>query len=309
MGSDFVVPAGHGERLAHIFDGQTPVIAVDLPAAVVADSGLPVVPLADVMSITEGAVVAVSSNPDTVALAQKPQPGVRKIHFVQAVHGGDEHTVRYTTMQLLASDPLVCAQRLVELAGEIKLSGGNISFTGEGTELTVRSHGQVGLIYLDDPIIKPGESVSGAVFFEIGLVAGKAAAAGTFLVNGSCRAAGMIASRDRMLSTAPEPAELVQHRREIARIGVDLHIRDNQLVACLLGERDIKDDIARWTRADGLRVTECSIGTNSQVLTGIDWSLNSMLNEGAQGIHVGFGRPVDGIHFDFICPEVALAAG
>ncbi|ORW00524.1 hypothetical protein AWC15_08625 [Mycobacterium lacus] len=286
-------------------------IAVDIPDLVdwLNSSGVSAIPLAEVMSVTAGAVVAVSATPETVGLALKSQPGVRKIHVVQSVHSGDTHTVAYTIEHLLASDPFVCTQRQADIAAAIKSSGGRIMFTGVGTDLTVRSRGRAGLIHLDDPIIKPGECLSAHSFFEIGLANLRADENSAFLVNGHCRANGMIASRDSELRAGPEPAEWVEHRHQIARTGMDLHIRDNQLAECRLDGRDIKDDIARWTRDYGLRITECSIGTNAQVLTGADWSLNSLMNEGAQGIHVGFGRPVDGIHFDFICPEVALVTG
>ncbi|KAA1249436.1 hypothetical protein F0Q45_15210 [Mycobacterium simiae] len=299
------------ERLARIFDGESPVIAVDLPDLVewLNDVGIRAIPLAEAASVADGAVVAVNAAPDKVGLALKSQPGVRKIHVVQSVHSGDAHIVRYTVEKLLASDPLSCVRRQDDIAAAIKSSGGHISFTGDGTDLVVRSRGQAGLIHLDDPIIKPGECLSAHAFFEIGLANLKADQDSTFLVDGYCRAIGMIASRDPELRAGPEPAEWSEHRREISRQGVELHIKDNQLIRCLLDGRDIKDDIARWTRDYGLRITECSIGTNPQVLDGADWSLNSLMNEGAQGIHVGFGRPIDGIHFDFICPEVALVAG
>lgn len=299
------------ERLAKIFDGVHPLFAIDDQPLVdwLNDSGVRAIPLADVMSVTEGAVIAVNADPANVGLALKSQPGVRKLHVVQSVHSGDKHTVRYTLGHLLASDPLVCVQRQDDVATAIKSSGGRISFTGVGTDLQVRSRGRAGLIHLDDPIVKPGECMSTHAFYEIGLANLRADQESAFVVNGHCHAIGMIASRDSLLRAEPEPVEWVEHRREIAATGVDIHISDNQLVKCLLGGRDIKDDIARWTRDYGLRITECSIGTNAEVLNGTDWSLNSLMNEGAKGIHVGFGRPVDGIHFDFICPEVALVTG
>lgn len=299
------------DRLARIFGGVAPLIAVDLPGVVdwLNGNDVPAIALTDVMAVTSGAVVAVSATPETVGLALKSQPGVRKIHLVQSVHSGDEDTVRYTIHRLLASDPMLCVERQADVASAIKSSGGRIAFTGVGTELAVSSRGRAGLIHLDDPIIKPGECLSAHAFFEIGLANLRADEDSAFVVDGHCHAVGMIASRDPELRFGPEPQEWVDYRRHIARTGVDLHLTNNQLVKCLLNGRDIKDDIARWTRDYGLRITECSIGSNSQVLAGPEWSLNSLMNEGAQGIHVGFGRPIDGIHFDFICPEVALVAG
>ena len=34
----------------------------------------------------------------------------------------------------------------------------------------------------------------------------------------------------------------------------------------------------------------------------LDWSVNSVLNEGARGIHFAVGDGVTGAHIDFICP-------
>ena len=308
------MPRGGGgiaPHLPRIFGGEASTIAVDLPEVVewLTGAGVPAIPLVEVMSVDAGGVVAINANPETIWFAQKPQPGVRKIHLVQSVHGGDEHTVRYTIAQWLAADPWSCAQQLGDVAAEIKSSGGRFALIGAGTELTIQSRGRVGLVYLDDPLVKPGECLSGPAFFELGLGNLKPGGDGVFLVNGYCRAGGMIAGRGPELSMEPEPQEWVQYRHRIAQTGVELHIRDNQLLACLLDGRDIKADIAKWTWGYGLRITECSIGTNAQVLTGVDWSLNSLMNEGAQGMHLGFGLPDDGIHFDFICPGVALVAG
>lgn len=57
----------------------------------------------------------------------------------------------------------------------------------------------------------------------------------------------------------------------------------------------------------GRRITEFSIGLNDH-LSSPDWSLNSPLNEGAAGVHLGVGDGYSGIHFDFICPFATVEA-
>ena len=303
-----------GDSLRRIFGGHLPVVAVDLPDVVdwLNACGVAAMPLAEVMSISDGAVLAVNAGLGTVRLAKASQPGVRKLNLLQSFNSGDSAAVRYTIAQFLASDPLVSVQNQADVAAAIKSSGGRIAFVspppGSATELNVQFRGPVGVSRLDDPIIKPGECLAAHHFFESGLSNLGTEEDSAFLVNGYCRASGMIASRHRELSAAPEPAEWTRYRDEIAEGGVELHIRDNQLVECLLGGRDIKSDIARWTGSYGLGVTECAVGTNPDVLSGIDWSMNSLMNEGAQGVHIGFGL-LDGMHFDFICPGVALVAG
>ena len=146
-------------------------VAVDLPEVVdwLQNFGVPAMALEDVLSVTQGAVVAVNAKPQTVRLAQRSQPGVRKAHLTQSFHDGDVPTVRYTLAQLLASDPWECVQRQADVASVIKSSSGGMSFVGAGTELTLRFRGPVGLIRAGDPVIQPGECLAAGHFFEIGL--------------------------------------------------------------------------------------------------------------------------------------------
>jgi hypothetical protein len=53
-------------------------------------------------------------------------------------------------------------------------------------------------------------------------------------------------------------------------------------------------------------LTEVAIGTGALPLGRVEWSLNSVLNEGATGIHVGVGNGLNGTHFDFISTEARL---
>lgn len=49
-------------------------------------------------------------------------------------------------------------------------------------------------------------------------------------------------------------------------------------------------------------VTELAFGLNDCIFNSIDWNINSQINEGCSGIHLGFGDGKTGIHMDFICP-------
>lgn len=55
------------------------------------------------------------------------------------------------------------------------------------------------------------------------------------------------------------------------------------------------------------RITEFSVGLNDRLLNP-DWTLNSPLNEGVAGVHLGLGDGYSGIHFDFICPAATMKA-
>lgn len=56
----------------------------------------------------------------------------------------------------------------------------------------------------------------------------------------------------------------------------------------------------------GAQVTELSIGLNGN-LGCPDWQLNSPMNEGARGVHLGIGDGYSGLHFDFVSSAAAFA--
>jgi hypothetical protein len=82
-----------------------------------------------------------------------------------------------------------------------------------------------------------------------------------------------------------------------------LDIRDGSLIGLIADGEDFTSEIARLTGERlGLRITELSFGLNDQ-LSRPDWTLNSPLNEGVVGVHLGVGDGYSGLHFDFVCPS------
>lgn len=299
---------GCAPEIRAIFEGEDPVFAVDVPELqewLIAD-GYKAADLADVFSITSGAVVAVSSHASTVGFALKSQPGVRKVHLVQSVLTDEPETVSYAVRQFLSSDPIASTNRQFDASQQVRSTNGEFRFLGDGTELEVRSVGKARMFRLDDPIIKPGECISVHAFFETGLANLRADEQSAFVINGHCHASGMLATRDAQLRQYDEPPEWQARRDLVAHHGADIRIENNMLISLEVAGQDISDEICDQTRDFGRRLTECSIGTNDRVGPNVDWTRNSLMNEGAQGIHVGLGRPVDGMHFDFICPDVRL---
>ena len=63
---------------------------------------------------------------------------------------------------------------------------------------------------------------------------------------------------------------------------------------------DVAAEVANLAgRRLGARLTEFSFGLNGS-LKDIDWTINSPLNEGALGVHVGLGDGYSGLHLDFV---------
>jgi hypothetical protein len=88
---------------------------------------------------------------------------------------------------------------------------------------------------------------------------------------------------------------------------------------------DVSDDVATGLTVGGadclmtlneltneaytLTVTEFAIGLNHSIRDAVDWSVNSQMNEGMGGMHLGFGDGFTGEHFDVICDHIAEWSG
>ena len=76
----------------------------------------------------------------------------------------------------------------------------------------------------------------------------------------------------------------------------------------------VVDGFGKWAEAIdmlsgpqyGYALTEVAIGTGAVQSARVEWGLNSVLNEGATGVHIGVGNGLNGAHFDFISTEARL---
>ncbi|MEH2083605.1 MAG: hypothetical protein V7K89_27630 [Nostoc sp.] len=57
----------------------------------------------------------------------------------------------------------------------------------------------------------------------------------------------------------------------------------------------------------GLSLTEIAFGVNKKIRETVDWSINSVVNEGIYGTHVGIGMAQKAPHIDFISQVLELA--
>lgn len=56
-----------------------------------------------------------------------------------------------------------------------------------------------------------------------------------------------------------------------------------------------------------LMLVEMAISNNPGLdAYNLDWRVNSVLNEGARGVHFAVGDGVTGAHIDFICPGMEV---
>lgn len=95
--------------------------------------------------------------------------------------------------------------------------------------------------------------------------------------------------------------------RVVQSDNVMLTISANKVTSFIINDIEYRDELYLLAgNKKGLELTEFAFGLNKGIKKNIDWSLNSQLNEGVEGIHVGIGDGFSGIHLDFICTEMVL---
>ncbi len=87
-----------------------------------------------------------------------------------------------------------------------------------------------------------------------------------------------------------------------------LEIEDNTITHLIIDGQDeisILSDMT-YNLERGLSLTEMAFGTNKKIVETIDWSINSVVNEGIYGTHVGIGMGQKAPHIDFISQVLKL---
>ncbi|MEH2067805.1 MAG: hypothetical protein V7K47_06500 [Nostoc sp.] len=88
-----------------------------------------------------------------------------------------------------------------------------------------------------------------------------------------------------------------------------LQIEDNAITQLIIDGQDetsILLDMTYNLERD-LSLTEMAFGANKHIGEKIDWSINSVVNEGIDGTHVGIGMAQKAPHIDFISQALKLA--
>ncbi|WP_454562285.1 hypothetical protein [Pseudomonas sp. AIG] len=85
-----------------------------------------------------------------------------------------------------------------------------------------------------------------------------------------------------------------------------LTIKENKITSLTMNkEEHIKLlDLAAGKR--GLKLTEFAIGVNESISNKIDYTINSQMNEGVNGVHLAIGDGSSGYHIDFLSPSVSV---
>ena len=150
-----------------------------------------------------------------------------------------------------------------------------------------------------DKELQPGWLYSLAEFFETSIVNVQKDKS-SFTAEGSFAFTG--------ITHLENSSELKESAKPLIKEMVELSLKGNNVVTCkdnritqiTLGGQDFTDklitSVAGTARETAL--TEFAFGTVDH--QNLDWSINSVLNEGILGVHIGIGMGLDMPHVDFI---------
>ena len=129
-----------------------------------------------------------------------------------------------------------------------------------------------------------------------------------FSFNGTLRISGILTVLRKPNTALPDGLKesLNWLSDRISKKGACLSVKNNIITSFRIDDEEhIKLlDLAAGRR--GLRLTEFAVGVNEAIMTNIDYSINSQMNEGISGVHLAIGDGSSGYHIDFLSPTVKV---
>lgn len=216
--------------------------------------------------------------------------------------------VVYTVIKMLEVDFEESVSKLKHLKSRYK-AGEIISIKNECIDIraSITEFRIMGLC--NEGVISLGSDEPLAAFTEIGLVPNVTngnfkdigySVNGTMLCDGVCVAKDR-ECKDHVHELHQSAWSLFQTLRLTNEFPIKLKISENKVVGALTksGRNIISMISDLMCEPFNTTLLEFAIATNSSVNETVDWSMNSVINESSEGVHVGLG---DGIH----CPHIDL---
>ncbi|MBO1438790.1 hypothetical protein [Meiothermus sp. CFH 77666] len=133
-----------------------------------------------------------------------------------------------------------------------------------------------------------------------------------YIVNGEVEVPGVAIAHHRImpnqLTHLPKRAwQLLEGLFKERRFPLKIKIENSQLKEVRSADgTDFTDEIRELSNPQlELILVEMAVSNNPGLdVSNLDWSVNSVLNEGARGVHFAVGDGVTGAHIDFICPNM-----
>lgn len=294
-----------------LFGGRMPSILSDSEefTSRCAGLGVPALNLSDLAVLPEYCVVF-SFCDDAAKLVFKKarESPVKKLIFC-AVHVFDASidSVFYTLELLLQSDIQSALQLQRKVLEKLECHK-HLRVTGVDTQVEVS--------IFDDakPYALIAEDVCGdfvhsvAEFFEVHYAHMNSLKPCPFHAEGVLKVAGILTVLRKSDSPCSQDLKdkLKKLTGRVAEYGAMAVVKNNKLRSFKV---DNKEEIELLIAAAGPRggqLTEFAIGVNKSLAPIVDFSVNSQMNEGVDGVHVAIGDGSTGYHIDFLSPGAAV---
>lgn len=166
-----------------------------------------------------------------------------------------------------------------------------------------------------EPQLLHGEWEALGMWFETGLVPDEEDVFHPgYIVSGKLEVKGsVVAHHKQMPSTLTHLHKtawtLIEELQKSGCFPLSIEIEDSQITRILTQNDDnITSDFLKLTNESyDLMLLEVAFSGKSGLETEkVDWLINSVVNEGLKGIHIGIGDGITGAHIDFIAPDVII---
>jgi hypothetical protein len=237
----------------------------------------------------------------------KVSPHCQLISIPQVSFDPSPSAAVYSCMRLLESDFKDVLKSHNVWTETLKRTNSSIKFTGDDTFISCQLSNSIQIAAMDTLKLAHGNFRSAAEFFELGIEHSDGQEESCFSVSGTARVSGMLSAQAPTLD--PSILHIVDKTNELVQLVAKsgyaiLEVDNNYVTSFLVDGNELVHQLGVYAGGRGLQITEFAIGFNREIESSIDWTINSQMNEGIYGIHIGLGDGTTGMHMDLLCPGV-----
>ncbi len=234
--------------------------------------------------------------------------GMALLFFPMASFSGDSHSIRYSLNCMAGIDfAEAVANNLRWLIG-LERCQSRLNISGAGTDCELVLGDELNFMqFKTEPEIEPGEWVALAHFLEVALVSKVDRIEPAHRLSGVVVADGVAVAQHRYLPELVAPKanrawEILDGFRKAGEFPLKVEL-DQSVVREVVtkGGMDILPQLLPLVDVNYDNVlVEMAFASAPKDSFKIDWSVNSLINEAAGGIHIALGTGLRGAHIDFI---------
>ncbi|MFO5438859.1 MAG: hypothetical protein ACLBM4_09365 [Dolichospermum sp.] len=230
------------------------------------------------------------------------------IHLLAVRYDINPQIIAYSFEQLLSCDLTQVLElrantyeQIAEVEDELYLSD------HRGTKLKCLLSESLEVINTEDEL-EPGSFYSISEMLESGIVniqsdKSSFSLEGTFFFDGIIYACANPQVRERHQDTLTYLLEKVNSSQEKY-----IHIEDNTITHLILDSRDETSILLEmdYGLERNLSFTEIGFGCNKNIEKNLNWQINSIMNQGVYGTHIGIGMAQKSPYIDFISQSIKI---